>query len=72
MILAFICKFAETVSSNEDVQASFGALAYADATTLFQQRSFDEASEAFWKAIMKHSVDDPYTVSRYLKLMRSY
>jgi hypothetical protein len=71
IFLAVICKFPETVSSDEGVQASFGALAYADATTLFQQRSFDEASEAFWKAIMKHSHNDPFTVSRYLKFMRS-
>jgi hypothetical protein len=72
IILAVICKFPKTVTSNEGVQASFGALAYADATTLFQQRNFDEASEAFWKAIMKHTIDDPFTVSRYPKFMRSY
>ena len=70
-LLAFFCKSPKAATSYEDVEASIGALAYADATTLFQQSNFDEASEAFWKAIMKHAVGDPFTVSQQLQFMRS-
>lgn len=70
-ILAFICKLPRTATSSEDVEASIGALAYADATTLFQQSSFDEASEEFWKAIMKHSDGDPFSVSQQLHYITS-